>query len=74
MKLWKSLSIAMVMIVVSSVAHAEEPYKLTTGAIGGTYHDVLGVNLRNVLREHSVPVEVLESKGSVENLNRIADN
>lgn len=46
--------------------------RLSTGMLGGTYHDVLGVNLRNVLREKGIESEVLQSKGSAENLERIA--
>lgn len=46
--------------------------RLTTGMVGGTYHDVLGVNLRNVMRERGINTEVLQSKGSAENLERIA--
>lgn len=52
-------------------ASADE-LKLTTGAVGGTYHDVIGVNLRNVLRERGTTAELMESTGSGENLNRLA--
>lgn len=45
--------------------------KLTTGMVGGSYHDVLGVNLRNVMREQGVNMTVVPSRGSAENLERI---
>lgn len=44
---------------------------ITAGSQGGTYHDVYGVNLTNILREQRISAEVQTSRGSVENLERL---
>lgn len=60
--------------VFSTSTLAEETYRLTTGAVGGTYYGVIGVNLRNILREKGINFDVMESKGSVENLERLSSS
>lgn len=54
-----------------TVAHADN-ITITTGAKGGSYHNKLGGNSRSVIREYGYQVNLLTSKGSIENLNRIA--
>lgn len=78
MKTLKKLTGVLALALLASLswsvgALASETYRLTTGSLGGTYHDVLGVNLRNILRENGIGVEVLESRGSIQNLDRIHD-
>lgn len=46
---------------------------ITSGYTGGSYHDVLGTNLAEILSEHGHDVTLLESSGSVQNLERLTD-
>lgn len=46
---------------------------ITTGSKGGSYHNKLGGNTRTVLREYGYQAELVTSKGSIENLDRIAE-
>lgn len=71
MKMWKSFGLGIALAMVSLPALAQETHVLTTGVVGGTYHNVLGVNMRNVLREKGINFEVVDSKGSTDNLDRI---
>lgn len=64
--------ICMVSLTLLAGPALADTLRLTTGMVGGSYHDVLGVNLRNVMREQGINSEVLQSRGSAENLERIA--
>ncbi|WP_339119008.1 TAXI family TRAP transporter solute-binding subunit [Halomonas sp. BMC6] len=69
----KKLTIAMAVAAAlscSAAAYAKDVV-ITAGVQGGTYHDVYGVNLTNILREQRISAEVQASRGSVENLERI---
>lgn len=72
MKIWKSITLGVALGIASLSALAQDTYVLTTGVVGGTYHNVLGVNMRNILRERGINFDVVSSKGSTENLDRIA--
>jgi len=45
---------------------------IATGKKGLTYHDVFGSNIASILQEHGVTLPVLQTKGSIDNLNRVA--
>lgn len=70
MKLFPIAAIAAA-VAVATPALADD-FVISTGAKGGTYHNVFGVNLAQVMREHGIKATVSDSKGSVDNLERIA--
>ncbi len=45
---------------------------IATGKKGLTYHDVFGNNISSILREHGIKLPVLQTRGSIDNLNRVA--
>lgn len=53
-------------------AQANENIVISTGSKGGSYHNKLGGNTRSVVREYGYQASLMTSKGSIENLNRIA--
>lgn len=67
-KLAISIAIAAGIACVSAQASV---VNISAGAQGGTYHDIYGVNLTNILREQRITAEVETSRGSVENLERM---
>jgi len=67
----KSIIALTVATVMSTTAYAES-LTITTGQQGGTYYDVFGVNLGNIMAERGYDVTLQPSLGSVENLERVA--
>ena len=61
---------ALSVALVGSVSAAE--VSISSGIEGGSYHDVLGTNLAEILSEHGHSVTLLESGGSVDNLQRLS--
>lgn len=57
-------------MLVSTLALAD-PATITGGIAGGTYQTVYGANLAQVLKAKGHDVKLLESKGSMENLQRL---
>jgi hypothetical protein len=45
---------------------------ISTGRAGLSYHDLFGGNLASAMREQGVKLSVLESEGSIQNLDRVA--
>jgi hypothetical protein len=59
-------------ILVSTLVLAD-PATITGGISGGTYQTVYGANLSQVLKAKGHDVKLLESKGSMENLQRLGN-
>lgn len=57
-----------------SVSALAADITISTGYEGGSYHDVFGQNLADILGEHGHDTTLVTSAGSVENLNRIAND
>ncbi|BBI61610.1 hypothetical protein HSBAA_29160 [Vreelandella sulfidaeris] len=57
-------------LAASLSAHAE-PLVISSGVAGGTYHNVFGANLSKILHEQRVENNLVASRGSVENLDRL---
>lgn len=53
-------------------AHADDTLNITTGGKSGVYNTVYGVNLASALSEFSFKTTIMPSKGSIDNLDRIA--
>lgn len=66
------LSASITTILLSSTALAD-PAIITSGAAGGTYQSVYGVNLAQVLKAKGHTVDLQESKGSMQNLQRLGN-
>ena len=64
---------AIVMSIGLSFSVMADDLRISTGASGGTYHNVFGVNLADIMREQGFQPETLTSKGSAENLDRIVN-
>ncbi|UNY40351.1 putative TRAP transporter solute receptor [Pseudaeromonas phage vB_PpeM_ KLEP7] len=60
------------MMFVSSVA--AQDVVITSGKAGGTYNGVFGVNLAGAMSEFGYRPQLQPSKGSIDNLNRVASN
>lgn len=73
-KMTQVLAIAAMSFGLSSVAMAEkgEPLVVTSGSDGGTYYGVFGKNLTGLLNQRGYRSALIESKGSVHNLERVA--
>lgn len=56
----------------SSVPALADDITITTGYAGGSYHNVLGNNLGQILGERGHDVTLQESAGSIENIERVA--
>ncbi len=69
MKILSTLTLVLA-LVFSSAASAD--ITVTTGLSGLTYHGTYGPNLAGALREQGFKTTIVTSKGSVENLDRIA--
>lgn len=53
-------------------AHADDTLNITTGGKSGVYNTVYGVNLASALGEFGFKTAITPSKGSIDNLDRIA--
>lgn len=62
--------LAVVALLVSTAAWADSAI-ITGGIPGGTYQTVYGANLAQLLKAKGYEVKLLESKGSLENLQRL---
>jgi len=60
------LSIALLVILAGSTAHAQD-MGITTGNKRGTYYQ-FGLNLAQLVRSHNIKLNVLDSAGSVQNV------
>lgn len=54
-----------------SIPAMADSVTISTGSKGGSYYNVFGVNLTKVLREYGYKSELLTSKGSMENNDRV---
>lgn len=66
----KKLIVALTLALSAAVAQAD--IVITSGAKGGTYHGVYGANMASIFRETASGAKLLTSKGSVENIERVA--
>jgi TRAP-type uncharacterized transport system substrate-binding protein len=63
-----TLGLATLLVTTSALA---DPAAITGGTAGGTYETVYGANLAQVLKAKGHAVRLLESKGSMNNLERL---
>lgn len=63
-----TLGLATFLVTTSALA---DPAVITGGTAGGTYETVYGANLAQVLKAKGHDVKLLESKGSMDNLERL---
>lgn len=63
-----TLGLAALLVTTSALA---DPAVITGGMAGGTYETVYGTNLAQVLKAKGHDVKLLESKGSMDNLERL---
>lgn len=59
------------LLAVVFISPAQADVVISTGAKGGTYHNVFGVNLAKVMREYGIGAQLETSKGSIENADRV---